>query len=139
MLERKDEMTEYMRKYVPQESDEVKKWEEAKKKGLEAYIPGPWFVKPEPGTYTCEVVDGKGRLIATAYPCWACEENARLIAVAPEMFDTLEAVAPLLPEDVKEKVEALIRKAKEESEEIRKAHEEWKKRYKKEEEKDEAV
>jgi hypothetical protein len=125
-------MTEYMRKYVPQESDDVKKWEEAKKKGLEAYIPGPRFVKPAPvpGLSTCEVVDGKGRLIATAYPCFACEENARLIAVAPEMFDTLKAVAPLLPEDVKEKVEALIRKAREESEEIRKAYEEWRKRMK---------
>lgn len=37
--------------------------------------------------------------------------NARLIAAAPELLAILKGISPLLPEDVKEKVELAIAKA----------------------------
>jgi hypothetical protein len=68
------------------------------------HTPGPWVYTFNPGEYSeSEILDDEGRLIAIGagqnYGCWRVgddngdaefEANARLIAAAPELYETLK-------------------------------------------------
>lgn len=78
------------------------------------HTPGPWRVDPRGvgtpwniGTDTQDVALA-GQLVGDSLRQPTRAANARLIAAAPEMRDALAAIAPLLPDDVQDKVRALL-------------------------------
>jgi hypothetical protein len=62
------------------------------------HTPGPWLYQEKSDAYTHIVRGPSGQYVAGCGQCshGECEANARLIAAAPEMLQTLESIATTL-------------------------------------------
>ena len=66
------------------------------------HTPGPWRVVPQAGEYFYEIRGGTVKdsiLIAEISDICERDENARLIAAAPDMLAALEAILPTTKSD----------------------------------------
>ena len=76
------------------------------------HTPGPWFTEPLSTIGHCAIVDAEGFTIANPSPMG--QDNARLIAAAPDMLAALQLIhanAGESPEWIRSRIDAVIARA----------------------------
>ena len=76
------------------------------------HTPGPWFTETLSNIGHCAIVDADGFTIADPSPMG--QDNARLIAAAPDMLEALQLIyanAGESPEWIRSRIDAVIARA----------------------------